>query len=62
MILGWLLMFKSDNYLDNTADVLMCLGLLGLIYKVLTNQISSRTVDKVITTYNTGKMWKGFLF
>ena len=55
-------MFKSDKLLDNVADGLMCLGLAGLIYKVLTNQISSRTFDKVITTYNTGKMWKGFLF
>lgn len=51
---------KTNDTLDKVSDVLMCLGVLGLAYKALTNQISSRLINKIITTYNTSRMWGGW--
>ena len=51
---------KIDPTLDKVATVFIGCGILGLLYKIVTNKIPFRTVDKIITTYNTGKMWRGF--
>ncbi len=50
---------KVNPVLDKTADVLMGLGLCGLLYKILTNQMPNNIINKLITTYNTSKMWRG---
>lgn len=49
---------KSNMYLDKTANVFMALGLCGVIYKIVTNKVNAKTMNKIVTTYNTMKMWK----
>lgn len=46
-----------NKVIDKTASVLMCLGLCGFAYKLFTGRISNKAINRVITTYHTGRMW-----
>lgn len=50
---------KINPTLDKMAEVFMGLGLCGILYKMLTNQMPNNIINKLITTYNTSKMWRG---
>lgn len=49
---------KTKINLDTVSNVLIVAGLFGVLYKTFTGKLPEKTINKLITTYNTGRMWK----